>query len=64
MCLVLEAMAVYCLSVYYNVSEDLTWNLDVTMAVVALIHNFYTVWRYYKSKQIAQEKLKSTKEEA
>lgn len=64
MCLVLEAMAVYCLSVYYHVSEDLTWNLDVTMAVVALIHNFYTVWRYYKSKQIAQEKLKSTKEEA
>ena len=57
MCLVLEAMAVYCLSEYYNASVELTYKLDVTMAVIALVHNFYTVWTHYKSKKMAQQKL-------
>ena len=57
MMLVLEAMFVYVLRTYYNVSADFTLTVDWITAILALLHNIVTVTRYYKSKRCAKRRL-------
>lgn len=55
--LVLEAMAVYVLSTSYNASLEFTRNIDWTTGGLAICHNFFTVFSYYRSQRRARHRL-------
>ena len=63
MLLVLEGMLVFVLRIYVGINENVTKSLDWITALLALGHNVWRVIGYYRSKEVARNRLENGMED-